>query len=425
MSVATTVASPDCVGAHASIAGKPAACAARLGSKSAGAVEHYHASMGAAGAGFRARVLTMMEQHWQPPFGWSVPNPEVYSWLWSWDSCFHALVWDALGDKRALTELSSVFRAQTRSGFVPHINYAADPTAFEEFWGVPGASTLCQPPMYGHVLAVLQMHGGDIGPLIEPALRGMRRLFEQRMAPCGLLRIYHPWESGIDDSPRWEAYQPDPWDRTAWYGIKGQLAGALLVEDGEAVASDAFDVCSAGFNALAAWTGRQLAAIAHDAELDRHAAALAARLDEQWDEKLLTWVDAAPDGASGSAVRTLDALLPALVTRHPARAESALRSVMDAKAFGLPFGPAGVHVDEPSFDPTGYGRGSAWPNLTYLSWAMARERGRREDAAQLARMLRAGAEASELAEYWDPRDGSGLGARPQAWAGLAIVTDAE
>ena len=363
----------------------------------------------------------MMDNHWQRSQGWSVPNPNVYPWLWSWDSCFHALVWDALHDQRAVVELIGVFRAQTISGFIPHINYEANPGAFASFWGIPGASTLTQPPMYGHVLATLAGHGHDVRSLVEPALRGMRRLFAARRTPCGLLRVLHPWESGIDDNPRWSAWQPDPWEPTGWHEVKGRLVEALVVDEGEAVASSAFDVCSASFNALVAWNAIQLAGLTNDDRLLREGRDLAENIDENWVDDLCTWADVMPDGTRGSSIRTLDALLSALVTTRSERAEAALHLTLEPASFGFPFGPAGVHRDEPSYNPTGYGRGSTWPNLTYLLWKAALERGHSDVARRLGRLLVEGAASSGLAEYWDPRNGDGLGAKPQAWSGLAIL----
>ena len=95
------------------------------------------------------------------------------------------------------------------------------------------------------------------------------------------------------------------------------MVEALVVRDGEAVANDAFEVCPAGFNALVAWDCSQLAALCGDERLACAAVELADALDEQWAPGLVSWLDARPDGSPSSSIRTLDALLPALVTRDP------------------------------------------------------------------------------------------------------------
>ena len=109
-----------------------------------------------------------------------------------------------------------------------------------------------------------------------------------------------------------------------------------------------------------------------------------------------------------------------LVTTDAGRAAAALGQVVDDAAFGGRFGPAQVHRDEPTFDPVGYWRGPAWPQLTYLLWVAA-ERRSAPQAAELAARLVAGADRSGFAEYWHPDTGAGLGAVPQSWAALAAV----
>ena len=48
------------------------------------------------------------------------PNPGIYPWQWLWDSCFHVLIWQALGEGgRAQRELAEVFRPQPRPGLSP------------------------------------------------------------------------------------------------------------------------------------------------------------------------------------------------------------------------------------------------------------------------------------------------------------------
>jgi hypothetical protein len=367
-------------------------------------------------------VRAVMDSHWRPDLGFTTPNATVYPWLWSWDSCFHALIWEALGrPDRAVRELEAVFAAQTAAGFVPHMTYGADPGRSEELWGRRGASTITQPPMYGHAIAVLHRHGHAVDHLLAPASRALRHLLEERRAPCGLVRILHPWESGIDDHPRFAAWQPDPWDREAWASIKVELVRDLLVVEGEAVASASFDVCPAGFNALVAWNGMQLASVTGDEALFAAAEDVSIALDQTWDGRRLTWCDADPTGRPGSGVDTIDALLTALVTADAGRAEVAIAAAVDPQRFGSPFGPAGVATDEGAYAPDGYGRGATWPHLTYLLWVAALASGLVGEAAALGRLLVAGASRSGLAEYWDPRDGTGYGARPQSWTGLAAV----
>jgi len=112
-------------------------------------------------------------------------------------------------------------------------------------------------------------------------------------------------------------------------------------------------------------------------------------------------------------VRTIDSLLPTLVSDGPRRAE-VFAQLGDPAAFGGRYGPPAVHRAEPAYDPGSYWRGPCWPQLTYLLWVAG---------APVGERLVAGALASGLAEYWDPDTGAGLGAVPQSWAGLALLAE--
>ena len=94
------------------------------------------------------------------PEGYAAPNSRVYPWQWLWDSCFHVLVWQALGEGgHAQRELAAIFGPQAPSGFVPHMNYVRDPGFHEDLWGRRNGSSITQPPMYGHVVAELVRAG--------------------------------------------------------------------------------------------------------------------------------------------------------------------------------------------------------------------------------------------------------------------------
>ena len=120
-------------------------------------------------------------------------------------------------------------------------------------------------------------------------------------------------------------------------------------------------------------------------------------------------------------MRTLDGLLPMLVAAEPDRIDSVAADLVDPSAYGGRCGPAGVHREEPGFDPRAYWRGPAWPQLSYLMWVGLRRHGRNEAAEAVASTTVRGAMRSGLAEYWDPDDGTGGGAVPQSWSALAAL----
>ena len=344
-----------------------------------------------------------MHAHWRPE-GFTVPNADVYPHQWLWDSCFHALIWAELGEpERAVAELSAALADQAEDGFVPHVRYLADPTGLAGFWGRTGTSSITQPPMYGFAVAELTRRGVDVpAEVVERARAGVRFLLDGRARSAdGLVTVVHPWETGCDDSPRWDSWCDDDWNATRWYEVKGELLATIERSScGSPVANPAFAVAPAGFNALVAFNARELGMV-------DEAAAIAAALEGRWSADRRTWVDG--EHRSGG-VRTLDALLPLLVS--PAAHDEVRADLVDDRAFGGRYGPPAVHRAEAVYDPDGYWRGSAWPQLTYPLPMAGVPRGQRYVQ---------GPEASALAEHWNPDTGKGLGAMPQSWAGLALL----
>ena len=332
-----------------------------------------------------------MEAHWQPE-GYTVPNAATYPFAWLWDSCFHAVIWAELGEgDRALTELAHVFHCQDeRTGMVPHVDYQRAPDTLRDFWGQPNSSTITQPPMYGHAIEALRRRGLDVPvDVVDRAIAGVEFFLRDRIHPSGLIAIAHPWETGCDDSPRF-----DDWGAASvedWYEMKGAIVkgGATL------------DCAPVSLSALVAWNGALLGL-----DTSELVAAIAAR----WDAHALTWVDGGTSEASSGRSRTLEALLPLLVIDQP----EAMAQITNPSAFGAPFGPRGVHREETSFDARRYWRGPVWPQLAYLLWLAG---------ADVAETSVRGASVSGLAEYWDADDGTGLGAIPQSWTGLALVME--
>lgn len=355
-----------------------------------------------------------MNAAWREP-GFCVPNGDTYPHQWLWDSCFHAIVWSALGDERAVVELRNVMAGQEPSGFVPHLTYWNDPDHHRTFWGRSKTSIITQPPMYGHAARRLAADGRQLDDATLASIgRALSWLFRGRArTPAGLIPIHHPWESGCDDSPRWDDYR-NP--ESAWREVKGDLVAELRT-GGDSLPDHRFRPGSVGFNALVAWNTQEyleLGDVPYRGELEAAVDDLVAALRRRWDADHLTWID---DGPPSGRIRTLDALLVALVDPK----QAAFDQLLDDGSFGSRFGPRGVHVAEPMYEPDVYWRGPTWPQLSYLFVVAAERAGHADLAAELGRRLVAGATASGFAEYWHPDSGRGLGAIPQTWAALAFV----
>ena len=225
----------------------------------------------------------------------------------------------------------------------------------------------------------------------------------------------HPWETGCDDSPRWDDWCPGGYDRARFREVKGELLDTVVrAEGGAPLANPAFAVASAGFNALVAWNALELVDLTDDDDLRSSAEELTEALDQRWDPDRVTWTDDGPHPSG--RIRTADALLATLVLPRP----EAFAASADPAGLGGPLGAAGTDRRESPYDPVAYWRGPVWPQLTYLLQRAAVAAGD-PVAGTLADGLRAGAERSGLAEYWHPDTGAAGGAVPQSWTGLALL----
>lgn len=370
----------------------------------------------------RTRAAQVLDRAWDETGGYCRPNPRSYPHLWMWDSCFHAIAWCALGDERALRELEAIFAGQLPDGFLPHMRYGRKTYARGP---LPSVSSFTQPPVYARALKAAADAGYTPSDrLFEGAARALDALWRDRLRD-GLLVIVHPWEAGTDDSPRWDSWVGSTrWSRRRWTKFdRTLLKSTVFSPHGQAIDNPEFVAAPALFNAIAADASITLGELIGSTQLIARGRALADALDERaWDDDSMLWSDVAFVGG-GSSVRvpTVDAVLPALCSSNAARSSAALAQLLDPHRFSAPFGPRFVPATDPTYRPTKYWRGPAWPQLNFLAMLAARGCGDDELAETLADSTKRSCLRSGFAEYWNPETGRGLGARPQSWAAVAAA----
>lgn len=380
----------------------------------------------------RARAAKLLADHWDPARGHTYPHRSTYPHQWLWDSCFASIAWHAVGDgERGLLELTNAMSGQLANGFVPHMRYAGKSSGRGPRSDV---SSFTQPPIYAHAARVL-----SAGREIPQPLRGrigaaLDWLWTARRTPEGLLFLVHPWESGADDSPRWDSWVAPflgskdaatlRWRRRRWSRFDRHLVDEAIFDDtGEAVGSRVFVSAPAAFNALAAHAALEYAALAGDGAWEVRAHELAAVMDElMWSEEHGLWSDVPVlGGGASAAVPTLDGVLPALVTSDAAKAARALDQLADPRRFAAPCGLAYVAQDHPSFTPDAYWRGTAWMQMNYLARLAALAWDRVQTADAIRDMSVRAVATSRFAEHWNPHTGKGHGAIPLTWSAVVAA----
>jgi hypothetical protein len=164
----------------------------------------------------------VLDGNWTGNF--TIPSGTLYPHQWSWDSCMIAMGNSYFDTDRSMKEMEHLFDAQWKNGMIPHIVFnEKEKTYFPspEYYDItrsPNApnhvktSGMTQPPV--HALACLYIHHNskdkaktkEFLARVYPNLLKFHRFLMTERDPekSGLVTIFHPWESGRDDSPIWD-----------------------------------------------------------------------------------------------------------------------------------------------------------------------------------------------------------------------------
>jgi hypothetical protein len=405
----------------------------------------------------------VLEQNWRGLY--TVPAGGLYPHQWSWDSAFIAIGTRHLSPRRAQQEIESLLGAQWDDGRLPQIVFNPrrddDYSPGASFWRserIPGSppvptAGLIQPP--NHAWAALLVHQADPA---ESRRRGFLERAYPRLAAwhaylrvrrtgsSGLVHVLHPWESGMDNSPFWDAplaavaqdagsdvprpdlLHADASERPSNAEYGKYLALAARYRDHDCDDADEgfpFRVEDPAVSALLVRSELALAEIARElgerGDHEERAAEVTASLESLWHEGLGAYV--ARDLVSGALqpYRTVSGLVPLLV---PGLAHAGdLIALLRGERFRL-----GGAVLVPSsdltadtFDVSRYWRGPSWFNTAWLIARALDERGLNDEAAALARDVCRHALSSDFAEYVHPLTGEPRGTRRFSWtAALAL-----
>jgi glycogen debranching enzyme len=150
--------------------------------------------------------------------GYTIPTDGLYPFQWSWDSAITSLGWLHIDEARAWQEADVMFRGQWENGMLPHILFHKDAETYfpgPDVWGtnrdIP-SSAVSQPPIWATTIRYLYEHCTDRGLADEQLRKLLPKLIayhewwyrERDPEDTGLVCSYHPWESGMDNSPAWD-----------------------------------------------------------------------------------------------------------------------------------------------------------------------------------------------------------------------------
>jgi hypothetical protein len=311
----------------------------------------------------------------------AIPGP-AFRGVYLWDSAFIAQVWSWWDPTVAAEVLNAV--VELRNG--DRLQHVV--TEFHE-------SPYTQPPLVAWSMARLAARlpaaaAAQLAGQHYDALCAYHEwLNRHRRLDNGLYAWAHPYESGVENAPRFSNTDESALRNTA--NIAAADFSSYVVLQLEALA------------ALAAHIGRHDEAARHGAA----AAQLRRRIDTLlWDERDGLYYDR---DAAGSLVRvaTIASLLPLWAgVPDAARAARLVARIMSTDGFGTTMPLPSVARDEPHFERDMW-RGPVWLNTAYGVILGLRRYGREREAAELAWRLCCGvyrvyAAERRIYEFYDP-----------------------
>ncbi len=354
-------------------------------------------------------------------FAYTRPSPGRYRWQWYWDSCFSAIVWRRFDAERSRRELCTLLAAARDDGFIGHTIFWERPVSGGRrlFYNVieetDFTTSTIQPPMLAWAWRAAV---GD--PAGEQAIVAHHEFLkrERDIDGDGLLWLLQPDESGLDASPQF-----DPIWRHRAQGRPGFLE---LVHRNRGLGFQMQAVREAGGPIVCEVMTNVLYGLSQLAM--GRPSVTAALVDRLYDERSgLFMPEARPSPVERIPV-TWSALAPLALPDLPvAIGRRLVEEHLLSARFWTTVAPPSVATDEPSFSLREhfgglrrYWRGPTWINSAWLVWLGLVRLGYRAEAATLARGVERALLRSGLREFYDPRDGRGMGAEGFAWSTLAL-----
>src|SRR5918995_1002886 len=393
--------------------------------------------------------------------GWTRAAPNLYPHQWSWDTGFIAI---------GLAHLDTPRAAPPDSCFPGPEHWSGAGLYPEAPPAPPYTSCLCQPPT--HALGALRVWElaqerdqadaarGFLSEIYPKLLAWHRYLATERDPEgSGLVTINHPWESGTDNSPRWDGALQNievgdlpPFERQdlddvdhpterptdeeyARYLWLVELIKRVRCDEAEIYVSHPFLVKDVLFSAILVAANETLLEIAGVVGAPEKDMALIeawisrgrAGLEEQWNPELGLCVDHDLRRDAPLKARTVGGFAPLVAGGEaPGRLDALLRTLYSTAFLGNPKLrrplPPSTSPTEAHFQPRNYWRGPVWPVISWLLWRSLVRAGERDRAYDLRRVALQGLSGGNFAEYYEPFTGEPLGSDDQSWT-AAVTLD--
>ncbi|MFL6732907.1 MAG: MGH1-like glycoside hydrolase domain-containing protein [Sphingomicrobium sp.] len=394
--------------------------------------------------------------------GYTVPNGRVYPFQWNWDSAFVALGFDTFDRNRAWSEVETLFRAQWDDGFLPHIVFWKDDPGYfpgPSVWSTgkdPVTSGITQPPVAATVVRKLWESATAAGEsdnyrsrleALFSKLMSWHRWFHDYRDPDkrGVVVAMHPWETGRDNSPEWDA-PGEPIDvsnvgdyvRRDTSHLDAKMRPTKLEYDrylalvqfgrstgwnhARIAAENPFRVADVGMSMILLRANRDLEALAKELGKASEASEIRSWIDIAelgigwlWNDEIGAWCSRDLLTGRSSGFVTSASFLSFYAGLRDDERDAGTSAHFDRIAAMVDFLMPSLDPADPGFQMIRYWRGPVWAVVNYMIGTGLAEagdsgRGNRVRGDTLALMERNG-----FYEAYSPIDGTGSGGDDFSW----------
>lgn len=396
--------------------------------------------------------------------GYTIPTDGLYPFQWSWDSAIVALGWMRVDESRAWQEAETMFRGQWDNGMVPHILFHKGAESYfpgPDVWGsgtkIP-SSAISQPPVWATTIRFMYETCRDRALAVDkvrallPKLLAYHEWWYRERDPdnTGLVCSYHPWESGMDNSPAWDkplgvvpgvswAYKRrdlghvDAEQRPHKPEYDRYLYLVDFYKDHGFDSQYIYDNCpykviDVGIVSILQRAGNDLIELCRIAGYEDGVEALQTELERTrsaisklWSSERCCFFN--HDLITGQALDevTTATVLPLFGGLADKKQAAAMADLIDDWLGATKVGLSSTHPSSPRYESQRYWRGPVWIHINWMIALGAADYGYSEIARRLQDAARDCVTAAGFWEYFDAESGAGCGGDNFSWTAATAL----
>jgi hypothetical protein len=380
--------------------------------------------------------------------GYTVPTHGLYPYQWNWDSVFAAGGFAEHDMDRAWTEIETLFSGQWDNGMVPHIlfhqvdaGYFPGPDVWQGIGPIP-SSAIAQPPIAATFVRWLLEDDSRFetrAQALYPKLLAYHRWFMTWRNEAGAIVVTHPWETGRDNCPDWDApfaaiepedidqyfrrdtshvaadERPRQWDYDRYLHLV-KIGTDCQWDEAHLRATSPFRVAdpTMTFTLLRAMRDLRVLAVRFGddpGQIDTWIAEIEAGSEQLWNAEAGTYDCYDLRAGRHTGVVSNASFLSWYAGVGGDRMLAQYDRVIALETYGVP----STDPAHPKYEPKRYWRGPVWAMMNMLIAQGLLEAGHTGRATALTEGTRRLIAENGFAEYFDPRDGAPAGGRNFTW----------